>query len=199
MAAKKKITLNRREVVSRIVRERGDMLLVTGLGSTTWDAAAAGDHPNNFYFWGGMGGAAVAGLGLALAQPDRRVIVLTGDGEILMGLGSLATIAVSAPKNLALCVIDNQHYGETGMQETHTGHGVDVAGMAAAAGFKETMTAWMKKDVEAAIPLLYETKGPVFVDIKVGTDYVPMVLPMRDGTGIRGRFREAVLGDRAFD
>ena len=96
-------------------------------------------------------------------------------------------------------MIDNQHYGETGMQETHTGHGVDVAGMAAAAGFKETMTAWMKKDVEAAIPLLYETKGPVFVDIKVGTDYVPMVLPMRDGTGIRGRFREAVLGDRAFD
>jgi len=199
MSAKKKITLNRRDVVCRIVRDRGDVLIVTGLGSTTWDAAAAGDHPNNFYLWGGMGGAAVTGLGLARAQPDRRVIVLTGDGEMLMGIGSLATIGVAAPKNLAVCVIDNQHYGETGMQETHTGHGVDLAAMAAAAGFAHTGTAWTKKDVEAVIPHLYETEGPVFIDIKVNTDYVPMVLPLRDGTAIRGRFREAVLGDRAHD
>ena len=199
MASKKKITLNRRDVVSRIVRDRGDMLLVTGLGSTTWDAAAAGDHPNNFYLWGGMGGAAVTGLGLARAQPDRRVIVLTGDGEMLMGIGSLATIGVAAPANLAVCVIDNQRYGETGMQETHTGHGVDLAAMAAGAGFAHTQTAWTKKDVEDAVSHLYETEGPVFVDIKVNTDYVPMVLPTRDGTAIRGRFREAVLGERAYD
>lgn len=199
MAAKKKISLNRRDVVSRIVRDRGDMLLVTGLGSTTWDAAAAGDHPNNFYLWGGMGGAAVTGLGLARAQPDRRVIVLTGDGEMLMGIGSLATIGVAATKNLAICVIDNQRYGETGMQETHTGHGVDLAAMAAGAGFAHTQTAWTKKDVEEVMPHLYETEGPVFIDIKVNTDYVPMVLPMRDGTAIRGRFRESVLGDRAYD
>ena len=199
MAAREKITLNRRDVVSRIVHDRDDMLLVTGLGSTTWDAAAAGDHPNNFYLWGGMGGAAVTGLGLARAQPDRRVIVLTGDGEMLMGIGSLATIGVAAPSNLAVCVIDNQRYGETGMQETHTGHGVDLAAMAAGAGFAHTQTAWTKKDVEEIIPQLYATEGPVFIDIKVNTDYVPMVLPMRDGTAIRGRFREAVLGDRAFD
>ena len=199
MAAKKKITLNRRDVVCRIVHDRDDMLLVTGLGSTTWDAAAAGDHPNNFYLWGGMGGAAVTGLGLAQAQPDRRVIVLTGDGEMLMGIGSLATIGVAAPSNLAVCVIDNQRYGETGMQETHTSHGVDLAAMAAGAGFAHTQTAWTKKDVEEIIPQLYATEGPVFIDIKVNTDYVPMVLPMRDGTAIRGRFREAVLGDRAFD
>lgn len=199
MAAKRKITLNRRDVVSRIVRDRGDMLMVTGLGSTTWDAAAAGDHPNNFYLWGGMGGAVVTGLGLARAQPDRRVIVLTGDGEMLMGIGGLATAAVAAPANLAVCVIDNQHYGETGMQETHTGHGVDLPGMAAAAGFPETATVWNKTELEAAIPLLYDTKGPVFVAIKVNTDAVPMVLPMRDGTAIRARFRESVLGDRAHD
>ena len=199
MAAKKKITLNRRDVVARIVRDRGDMLLVTGLGSTTWDAAAAGDHPNNFYLWGGMGGAAVTGLGLARAQPDRRVIVLTGDGEMLMGIGALATAGVAAPANLAICVIDNQHYGETGMQETHTGHGVDLPGMAAAAGFGETATVWNKKELEAAIPLLYDTKGPVFVAVKVNTDAVPMTLPMRDGTAIRARFRESVLGDRAYD
>jgi thiamine pyrophosphate-dependent acetolactate synthase large subunit-like protein len=199
MASKRKITLNRRDVVARIVKDRGDTLVVTGLGSATWDAAAAGDHPNNFYLWGGMGAAAVTGLGLARAQPDRRVIVLTGDGEMLMGIGALATIAVAAPANLAVCVIDNQHYGETGMQEAHTSHGVDLAGMAAAAGFADTATVWTKKDVEGALPLLYETKGPVFVDIKVTTDPVPMILPMRDGTAIRARFRESVLGDRAYD
>lgn len=199
MAAKKKITLKRREVVSRILKDRGDTLLVTGLGSATWDAAAAGDHPNNFYLWGGMGGAAVTGLGLARAQPDRRVIVLTGDGEMLMGLGALATIGVAAPANLAVCVIDNQHYGETGMQEAHTSHGVDLAGMAAAAGFGNAAIVWTKKDLEDARPLLYDTEGPVFVDIKVTTDPVPMTLPMRDGTAIRARFREAVLGDRAYD
>jgi thiamine pyrophosphate-dependent acetolactate synthase large subunit-like protein len=199
MAAKKNITLGRRAVVARIVKDRGDMLMVTGLGSATWDAAAAGDHPNNFYLWGGMGGAAATGLGLARAQPDRRVMVLTGDGEMLMGLGALATIGVAAPANLAVCIIDNQHYGETGMQETHTSHGVNLAGMAAAAGFAETTTVWTKKDLETALPLLYRTKGPVFVDIKVTTDPVPMILPMRDGTAIRARFRQAVLGDRAYD
>ena len=199
MASKRKISLNRRDVVARIVKDRGDALVVTGLGSATWDAAAAGDHPNNFYLWGGMGAAAVTGLGLARAQPDRRVIVLTGDGEMLMGIGALATIAVAAPANLAVCVIDNQHYGETGMQEAHTSHGVDLAGMAAAAGFADTATVWTKKDVEGACPILYDTKGPVFVDIKVTTDPVPMILPMRDGTAIRARFRESVLGDRAYD
>ncbi len=199
MAASKKIAMNRRDVVSRILKDRGDALLVTGLGSATWDAAAAGDHRNNFYLWGGMGGAAMTGLGLARAQPDRRVIVLTGDGEMLMGIGALATVSVAAPANLAICVIDNQHYGETGMQETHTGHGVDLAGMAAAAGFGTTATVWTKKELEGVLPTLYDAKGPVFVAVKVGTDPVPMVLPLRDGTAIRARFREAVLGDRAYD
>ncbi|MBI05084.1 MAG: aldehyde dehydrogenase [Pelagibacteraceae bacterium] len=199
MSKENKIILNRRVVVSQIMRERGDALVVTGLGSTTWDAAAAGDHPNNFYLWGGMGGAAATGLGLARAQPNRRVVILTGDGEMLMGIGSLATIAVAGPSNLAVCIIDNQRYGETGMQETHTGHGVDLAQIAAGAGFALTHTAWTKKDLKASIPHLYETEGPVFVAIKVNTDYVPMVLPMRDGTAIRSRFRESVLGARAFD
>jgi thiamine pyrophosphate-dependent acetolactate synthase large subunit-like protein len=199
MAVQKKITLRRREAVTRILKDRGDMLLVTGLGSATWDAAAAGDHKNNFYLWGGMGGAAVTGLGLARAQPHRRIIVLTGDGEMLMGIGALATIAVAAPANLAVCVIDNQHYGETGMQEAHTSHGVDLAGMAAAAGFSDTATVWTKQDLAGALPLLYEKKGPVFIDIKVTTDPAPMTLPMRDGTAIRARFREAVLGVQAYD
>ena len=199
MVAPKKISLNRRKVTEQILQYRGDTLFVTGLGSTTWDAAAAGDHLNNFYLWGGMGGAAMTGLGLARAQPDRRVVVLTGDGEMLMGIGSLATIAVAETANLSVCVIDNQHYGETGMQETHTGHGVDLAGMASAAGFKQTLTAWTAEALEKAISLLYHAEGPVFIDVKVTTERVPMVLPIRDGTTIRARFRQAVLGDRAFD
>src|SRR3970282_433645 len=116
--ANRKPTLERRKVVADILKQRGDALVVAGLGAPTWDAAAAGDHALNFHTWGGMGGAAMIGLGLALAQPARRVLVITGDGELLMGLGSLATIAVQRPRNLAVIVVDNERYGETGMQDT---------------------------------------------------------------------------------
>src|SRR5947209_11745683 len=128
--------LSRRSSVARILADRRDTLVVTGLGSTTYDLAAAGDHPLNFYLWGAMGGAAMIGLGLALARPARRVLVATGDGEMLMGLGALATIAVQRPKNLAVVVIDNERYAETGLQETHTAHGCDLAAVATAAGFE---------------------------------------------------------------
>jgi thiamine pyrophosphate-dependent acetolactate synthase large subunit-like protein len=190
-------TLERRRVVARILKDRGDLLLVTGLGSTSWDAAAAGDQANNFYLWGGMGGAAMVGLGLALAQPKRRVLVITGDGEMLMGLGALATIAVAGPANLAVAVIDNERYGETGMQETHTGHGVDVAGMARAAGFKDARLVATATELEAAIPVLLAAPGPVFANIKVSAERPPMVLPPRDGTYLKHRFRTAVLGSAA--
>ena len=193
------ISLQRRNVVARILRDRGETLVVTGLGSTTWDVAAAGDHSGNFYLWGGMGGAAMTGLGLALAQPERRVLVITGDGEMLMAIGSLATIAVAAPANFAICVIDNEHYGETGMQETHTAHAVDMAGMAKAAGFRATATLFGELDLETWIPVLLESPGPVFVIAKVTADPVPLVLPPRDGTWLKHRFREALLGEVAFD
>jgi thiamine pyrophosphate-dependent acetolactate synthase large subunit-like protein len=189
--------LERRAVVARILKDRGDLLLVTGLGSTSWDAAAAGDHSNTFYLWGGMGGAAMVGLGLALAQPKRRVLVVTGDGEMLMGLGALATVAVAAPANLGIAVIDNERYGETGMQETHTGHGVDVAGMARAAGFKDARTVATAAELESAVPVLYAGPGPVFADIKVSAERPPMILPPRDGTFLKHRFRTAVLGAAA--
>jgi thiamine pyrophosphate-dependent acetolactate synthase large subunit-like protein len=197
--ADRNITLQRRDVVARILRDRGETLVVTGLGSTTWDAAACGDHPNNFYLWGGMGGAAVMGLGVALAQPDRRVLVITGDGEMLLGIGALATIAVAAPANLAICVIDNERYGETGMQETHTAHGLDMAGMAAAAGFRATATVTDEAGVETQVAVLLEAPGPVFATVKVTTDPVTLVLPPRDGTWLKHRFREALLGEAAFD
>lgn len=189
--------LDRREVVARILAERGETLVVTGLGSTTWDAAAAGDHPNNFYLWGGMGGAAMVGLGLASARPGRRVLVITGDGEMLMGLAGLATVGASAPGNLAIVVIDNERYGETGMQETHTAHGVDLAAVAAGAGFPKVGTLRTMDEVNAWVPRLHREPGPLFAAIKVGTDPAPMTLPLRDGAAMRARFRAAVLGDRA--
>lgn len=187
--------LDRREVVTQLLAGRGDALLITGLGSTTWDAAAVGDVAENFYVWGGMGGAAMIGLGLALAQPERRVLVITGDGEMLMGLGALATIAVQGPENLAVVVIDNEVYGETGMQYTHTRFGVDLAGIAAAAGFESARTVYTQSDLDTLSAAVYEVPGPLFADIKVSTKRHETVLPPRDGTYLKHRFRHALLGD----
>ena len=198
MAIKKPAELDRRKVVAALLADRGDALVVTGLGSPTYDTYAAGDHDLNFYLWGGMGGAAMAGLGLALAQPKRRVLVITGDGEMLMGLGSLATIAVEAPKNLAIAVIDNGHYGETGMQRAHTGRGVDIAGMAQAAGFKSSTTIHSMTGLQEWLTTFHRKPGPVFGDIKVSAAPAPMALPVRDGTAIKYRFRTALLGAKAL-
>ena len=195
---KKSTALDRRKVVAALVRDRGDALVVTGLGSSTYDLYAVGDHPLNFYLWGGMGGVAMIGLGLALAQPKRRVLVITGDGEMLMGLGSLATIAVEAPENLAIAVIDNGHYGETGMQPAHTGRGVDITGMAKAAGFRSATTIRTAAALQQWLAVFHRKPGPVFGDIKVSAVPAPMALPVRDGTAIKYRFREALLGPAAF-
>jgi len=198
MATKKPAGLDRRKVVAALLADRGEALVVTGLGSPTYDTYAAGDHDLNFYLWGGMGGAAMAGLGLALAQPKRRVLVITGDGEMLMGLGSLATIAVEAPKNLAIAVIDNGHYGETGMQRAHTSRGVDLTGMAKAAGFKSSTTVRTMSELQQWLAAFHRKPGPVFGDIKVSAAAAPMALPVRDGTAIKYRFRSALLGTAAF-
>jgi len=186
--------LERRAVMRALVAERGDLLVVAGLGSTTYDLAAAGDHPLNFYLWGAMGGAAMIGLGLALAQPARRVLVATGDGEMLMGLGSLATIAVQQPKNLAVVVIDNERYAETGLQETHTAHGCDLPGVARAAGFESVHAVHNDAELAALVPLVHGGRGPLFATIKVTPDRPPFVLPSNDGVYIKHRFREALLG-----
>ncbi len=180
--------------MAQILEQRGDALLITGLGSPCWDAAAAGDRDTNFYVWGGMGGAAMMGLGLAIAQPARRVLVITGDGEMLMGLGALATIAVQRPKNLSVIVMDNERYGETGMQATHTHYGVDLAGMAASAGFTLTATITRTKTLSEFIPKIYRADGPVFCSVKVDDAKLPMVLPERDGSWLKARFRKAVVG-----
>ncbi len=189
--------LARREAVAQLLSARKDCLVVTGLGSPTYDCAAAGDHPLNFYLWGAMGSAATVGLGLALAQPQRRVLVITGDGEMLMGLGALATIAAKAPANLAIAVIDNERYGETGMQASHTGMGVDLAAIARGAGFKETMTVREAEELQNAAAMLHGARGPVLTVLKVGAARDPLVLPSWDGPHLKARFRQALLGTAA--
>lgn len=186
--------LQRRTLVEAILARRGDALVVTGLGTTCYDVFSIGDNPLNFYNWAGMGGAAMVAFGLALAQPDRRVLCITGDGEMLMGLGSLATIACEKPANLSIVVLDNEHYVETGMQRTHTGRGVDLAGIALAAGFPVAGNVASEAGVASALDSIFGTRGPVFVNIKVSAAQPPMTLPMRDGPYIRSRFRDALLG-----
>lgn len=191
------MNLHRRDVVKTLLSDRGGLLVVAGLGSTAWDCTAAGDHDLTFPMWGAMGCAAMTGLGLALAQPQRRVLVITGDGEMLMGLGSLATIGVKKPDNLSVVVIDNERYGETGMQETHTAHGVDLAAMARAAGFVSGLLLRDAAGVAALRSSIHETAGPHFAQVKVAVEKVPLVLPPREGALLKSRFRTALLGDEA--
>ena len=198
MVRTKKEPLRRRRVVKAMLADRGDMLVVSGLGSPSWDVASAGDHELNFYLWGAMGSAVMVGLGLALARPERRVLVITGDGEMLMGLGALATVAVQRPENLAVLVLDNERYGETGMQPTHTAHGVDLAGVAAAAGMAASRRVSDEAGLRQAVRLARETPGPVFIAVKVAAAQDPLVLPIRDGVELKNRFRRALLGERAF-
>ncbi|HEX7969945.1 MAG TPA: thiamine pyrophosphate-dependent enzyme [Stellaceae bacterium] len=187
-------SLDRRAVVAALLAERGDLLVVAGLGAPNWDISAAGDNPLNFPLWGAMGSAAMVGLGLALAQPQRSVLVVTGDGELLMGMGSLATIGVQRPANLSLAVLDNEAYGETGMQATHTAHGVDLAVIASGCGFTRSETIREMEGVAALRTRLKARQGPLFAQIKIAADTPPLVMPPRDGGLLKNRFRAALLG-----
>ncbi len=181
--------IDRRDGVAAILKDRPDNLLViSGLGSPTYDVAAAGDVAENFYLWGAMGGSASMGLGLALARPDARVLVVTGDGEALMGMGSLATLGAKAPENLAVLVIDNEAFGETGGQTSHTGKTTNLAAVALACGFRHVLTAHRQPDLAVLKQVMLEETGPVLGVIKVGSGELPRVLPERDGHAIRNRF-----------
>lgn len=184
--------LDRRELVRRLLIERRDLLVVSGLGSATYDVAAAGDHALNFYLWGAMGGTAMIGLGLALARPERRVAVITGDGDMLMGIGSLATIGVKQPRNLTIVVLDNQSYGETGMQPSHTHAGIDLVAMASACRFREARAVSRIEEADDIRALLHVGEGPVFVSARITPEEAPRVLPLREGHAIKQRFMTAL-------
>lgn len=183
-------TLDRRPVVNTLLSRREDALVVTGLGSPSYDVHAAGDHPNNYYLWGAMGAAALVGLGLAQAQPDRPVLVITGDGEQLMGLGGLATIGVAAPKNLTVVVLDNGHFGETGMQVSHAGAGIDLSAIARASGFTEARVIRSQDELDALDP--FARTGPRLFVIKVVAENLPRSLPSRDAVYGKTRFRQSL-------
>jgi thiamine pyrophosphate-dependent acetolactate synthase large subunit-like protein len=185
-------TLERRKLVKDLLTDRRDLMVVCGLGSATYDVAAAGDHPLNLYLWGAMGGAAMIGLGLALAKADRRVAVITGDGEALMGLGALATIGVKQPENLVMVVLDNGHYGETGMQASHTKGGTDLVAIAKGCGFADALTLTEQGGVARVRELLHTGHGPILVNARISNAEMPRVLPVRDGHAIKLRFMQAV-------
>jgi thiamine pyrophosphate-dependent acetolactate synthase large subunit-like protein len=185
-------TLDRRAVVAALLAGREGLLVVTGLGSASYDVMAAGDHARNYYLWAAMGSAAMVGLGLAKARPEEPVVVVTGDGEMLMGFGALATIALQKPRNLSIVVLDNGHYGETGMQVSHAGRGIDLHRVAETCGFPFAAQIDDMAGVEALRPRLSARDGLAFATVKIRADDPPRVLPPRDGAYIKNRFRAAL-------
>ena len=185
--------LDRREVVSTLLADRKDALVVAGLGASTYDLAAAGDNPRNLYLWGAMGGAVMIGLGLALAQPTLPVVVITGDGEMLMGMGSLATVGVQKPKNLSILVLDNEAYGETGGQASHTSASADLVGVARACGISDSKSISTLGEIRSFAKAMQDpSSGPRFANVKIDAANLERVLSNSDGTFIMNRLRGAL-------
>jgi thiamine pyrophosphate-dependent acetolactate synthase large subunit-like protein len=183
-------TIDRRAAVRALLADRGDLLVISGLGSSSYDVFDAGDHPGNFYLWGAMGGAAMVGLGLALAQPKRPVLVVTGDGEQLMGIGSLLTIAIKRPGNLSIAALDNGHFGETGMQPSHSGLGAKLEVIASGAGIASVSDIVDMAGIERFRANLRDVRhGPRLARIRISAGEVERALPPRDGTYLKNRFR----------
>jgi phosphonopyruvate decarboxylase len=189
--------VDRRDFVAKLLRELPDALVVTGLGSPSYDVFAAGDRDTNFYLWGAMGGSTSLALGLALAQPDRSVVAITGDGEQLMGIGSLATVGGKQPANLTLVVLDNGHFGETGMQRSHTSLGTDLVAVAKGCGIADAFQVQSVDGYAEIVQRAKARKGTTFAQVFIDTSEPPRALPSRDGVYVKNRFR-ASLGLKPF-
>jgi thiamine pyrophosphate-dependent acetolactate synthase large subunit-like protein len=198
-------TLQRRPLVKMILAGVDDNLLViAGLGSPNWDITNAGDRPLNMPLWGGMGATVPMGLGLAIAQPTKRVLVITGDGDMLMSLGALATVAAQQPDNLAICVLDNEKFGETGNQATATsprnngptdsGAGADLSVVAKGCGITDSSLVRAEGEVAQLVSDLRKKKGPIFRVVKVMVEKLDFIMPPQDGAHLKDRFRQALLG-----
>ena len=189
--------LRRTAVLAELIRAPSRYLIICGLGTAAFDAARlTGDGPNLFPIDGAMGSALGVGLGLALAQPRRFVLVMTGDGEVLMNLGLLATVAVQAPPNLSILCLDNGVWGLTGSQPTHTSHGTDLTAVAAACGIATAMTVSRPDEVAAGRRLLEDDSELTFVRVELGAE-PPEPFPFdRHGAAIRRRFRDALAAGR---
>ncbi len=188
---------SRRAFVSRLLAATPEALVIAGLGSAAYDVFAAGDRERNFYLWGAMGGATSIGLGLALAQPQQSVLVITGDGEQLMGIGSLGTIGVKQPKNLTIVVLDNGHFGETGMQRSHSSLGTDLVAVAKGFGIEDAFSTGSLAASDDIARRISARSGTLFVQVLIEADEPPRALPPRDGSYVKNRFR-AALGLKPF-
>ena len=192
-AAAPAFVLDRREALPALIGRHEDFLIIGGLAGTARDIAALTQNgPNGYAMGGAMGGACMIGLGLALARRDKRVLVVTGDGELLMNVGALATIAVMNPPNLSIICVDNGHYGETGYQKSHTSLGTDLEKMASGAGIKLTRTVEQQADIPAGARLLREGNGTAFVLLRVSTGEPPVYKRIWDPIANRNQFRDAL-------
>lgn len=189
--------VDRRAFVSQLIAASPEALIVSGLGSPSYDVFAAGDRDQNFYLWGAMGGAVALGLGLALAQPDRPVLVITGDGEQLMGVGTLGTVGAKQPRNLTIVVLDNGHFGETGMQRSHTSLGTDLVAVAQGFGIKDAFAVRETGRAGEVAERVMARRGVAFAQVFINPDEPPRALPPRDGVYVKNRFR-AALGFSTF-
>ncbi len=193
-AVKAGFVLDRRTALPALIGRHQDFLFVAGLAGTSKDIAALTDDGAHVYTMAGaMGGATMIGLGLALARRDRKVVVVTGDGELLMNLGSLATIAVMNPPNLAIVCVDNGYYGETGYQQSHTSLGVDLEKIATGSGIKRTMTVQLESEIAGGARLIREGNGSSFVLLRVKPTDPPAYKRDFDPSACRVRFRSANL------
>jgi len=189
--------LQRAAAVPRLVGDPDDFLIVSGLAGPAKDIGAlTQEAPNTFLFGGAMGGALPMALGRALAQPDKRVLCVTGDGDLLMSLSTLATIAALKPANLAVVCVDNALYQETGGQVSHTAQGVDLAKIAAGAGFAATRDVTQDDQLEDASQILRQTNGPAFVLLRVDQSPPPKYARNWQASEMKLAFRKALLGTR---
>ena len=192
MNTRKDSAVDRRAFVANMVAGAPEALFISGLGSPSYDLFAAGDRDKNFYLWGAMGASTCLGLGLALAQPEHSVVVVTGDGEQLMGIGSLGTVGVKQPANLTIVALDNGHFGETGMQRSHASLGTDLVAVAKGFGIEDAFTIEEDAGFSEVVSRINARNGTAFARIVVKPDEPPRVLPNRDGTLIKNRFRAAL-------
>ena len=186
--------LDRREFTAALLARRDGTLVVPGLGSPTWDCFAAGDSDDYLYSWGGMGLSLATALGIAMARPSRRVCCLTGDGELMMGLGTLAVVGAERPENLSVLVLDNEHFGETGRQPGLS-QTLDLAALAEACGFHATMRVTRMDQLDELVEFLFRQPGPNFAVAKIALGDHKLMLPEKDGSIIAHRFRGAAARD----
>ena len=179
------------DAIRQIVRAAGGGPIVASLGHPAYDLFATGDRAANFYTWGSMGLASSIGLGLAMAQPEKRVYVIDGDGALLMNLGSLATIGWTRPANLVVVVLDNEQYGTTGGQDTATAHGADLEAAARAMGLSATATVRSEDAMGEVLARTTSEPGPWMVVAKVAAS-TPNTKPPLDCVFIKQRFMAAI-------